>query len=198
MPPPERGSLREAQKALTRSRLLDAAAELFSTRGYASTKIEDIAVAAGATRATFYLHFASKSDVVHGFYTELVAYDADYAHLIEIARAPTEATLVDWLDRFIAGLDAQRDYWLALREAAGADAEARAAMEEDFDRSARMLAAGLVEVRGWEPDRARLVASVLKRQLDVANDAWIRARWDSERGRLLGILAQMWLTALSD
>jgi AcrR family transcriptional regulator len=191
-------SLREAQKELTRTRMLDAAAALFATQGYAATTIDQIATAAGATRATFYLHFASKSDVVHGFYEALVAFDADYELLIETAGAPTQDAVRSWLDRFIAGLETQRPYWIALREAAGADPEARAAAEEDFYRSADLLAAGLARVRGWDADHAYLVAVVFKRQLDVCNDDWIRSRWDTERGRLLDALACMWTCLLAD
>jgi AcrR family transcriptional regulator len=191
-------SLRTAQKQLTRSRLLDASAELFSTQGYAATTIEDIATSAGATRATFYLHFTSKSDVVHGFYDALVAYDRDYADLIDVARAPSEERLHAWLRRFLDGLDRQRPYWIALGEAAGADPDARAALDDDWNRSSQRLAAGLESARGWTPDHARLTAIVLKRQLDVANDLWLRERWETEREHLFGVLARMWLTALTD
>jgi AcrR family transcriptional regulator len=193
-----RTSLREAQKALTRSRLLDAAAELFVRQGYAATTIEEIATAAGATRATFYLHFSSKSDLVHGLYAALVEYDAEYAHLIEVCRDPSEAALRAWLDAFVAGLDSPANYWVALRLAGAADQEAREAAEQDFGRSASKLAAGLERVRGWEPDRAHLMAVVLKRQLDVCQDDWIRARWDRERGHLLDTLARMWSAALKE
>ena len=189
-------SLREAQKALTRTRLLDAAAELFARKGYAATTIEEIAMTAGATRATFYLHFASKSDLVHGLYAALVEHDAGYEELIEICRAPTEAALRAWLDAFIAGLDSPGNYWVALREAAAADPEARAAAEDDFARSADKLAVGLERARGWDRDYAHLIAVVLKRQLDVCQDDWIRARWDHERGHLLDTLARMWAAAL--
>ncbi len=190
-------SLREAQKALTRARLLDAAALLFARQGYAATTIEEIATEAGATRATFYLHFSSKREVVHGLYAALVEYDADYTHLIEVCAEPTEEALRAWLDAFVAGLDSPAHYWVALRAVAGADAEAGAALEEDFARSADKLARGLERVRGWEADRAQLVAVVLKRQLDVCQDDWIRARWERERGRLLDVLARMWAAALA-
>jgi AcrR family transcriptional regulator len=193
MPPT---SLREAQKALTRTRLLNAAAELFARQGYAATTIEEIATTAGATRATFYLHFTSKSDIVHGIYAALVEYDADYTNLIEACRIGTEPALRAWLDAFVAGLDSPDHYWVALREAAGADKEARNASEEDFARSASKLATGLAEVRGWDADRAYLISLVFKRQLDVCQDSWIRARWDDERGRLLDTLARMWSAAL--
>lgn len=56
--------LREAQKQMTRQLLLDKGLEPFGTKGYAATTIDDIAVAAGSTRATFHLHFPSKADLV--------------------------------------------------------------------------------------------------------------------------------------
>jgi AcrR family transcriptional regulator len=191
-------SLREAQKQLTRSRLLDAAAELFATRGYAATTIEEIATSAGATRATFYLHFPSKSDVVHGFYEALVTYDSDYADLLEIARDPTQDALREWLERFIGGLEEQHHYWEGLREASGADPEARAAATGDFARSTEVLADRLAEARDWDHAHARLVATVLKRQLDVTNDEWIRSNWEDEQAALFETLAAMWLAALID
>lgn len=44
----------------TRQRLSDAALELFSLRGYNGTSVQDIVVAAGVPKGTFYNHFASK------------------------------------------------------------------------------------------------------------------------------------------
>lgn len=60
----ERVSLRDQQRAFTRERLLDGAAEVFTKIGYVPATIDDIVEAAGASRATFYLHFLSKPDVI--------------------------------------------------------------------------------------------------------------------------------------
>jgi AcrR family transcriptional regulator len=57
-------SLRTAQKSLTRSRIREAARNLFFSAGYAATTVEQIAAASGASRATFYLHFKDKEDVL--------------------------------------------------------------------------------------------------------------------------------------
>ena len=57
-------SLREAQKEMTRRMILDAGLELFSTKGYLATTVEDIAGAVGTTRVTFYAHFPSKSELM--------------------------------------------------------------------------------------------------------------------------------------
>ena len=58
------GSLRDEQKRLTRRLLIEGAVTSFERKGYAATTIEDIVAEANASRATFYLHFKSKADVV--------------------------------------------------------------------------------------------------------------------------------------
>jgi AcrR family transcriptional regulator len=46
-------TLREVQKQQTRQLLLDTGLELFESKGYAATTIDDIAAGAGTTRTTF-------------------------------------------------------------------------------------------------------------------------------------------------
>jgi AcrR family transcriptional regulator len=58
------GSLRDEQKRMTRRLLIEGAVTAFERKGYAATTIEDIVAEANASRATFYLHFKSKADVV--------------------------------------------------------------------------------------------------------------------------------------
>ena len=55
--------LREQQKAYTRQRLLEAGRRVFDTVGYLPATIDDIVRSAGASRATFYLHFKSKREL---------------------------------------------------------------------------------------------------------------------------------------
>jgi len=51
---------RDAQKRATRGALAEAAIDLFTTKGFDETRVEDIAAAAGVTARTFFLHFGSK------------------------------------------------------------------------------------------------------------------------------------------
>lgn len=55
----------EQRHLRTRRRLLDAALQVFETNGYHATSVEEIVSAAGVARATFYLHFKNKLEVVH-------------------------------------------------------------------------------------------------------------------------------------
>ena len=52
-----------------KSRLLEAAEQVFSEKGLDHAKVEDITTAAGLSKGAFYLHFASKSDA----FSELVS-----------------------------------------------------------------------------------------------------------------------------
>ncbi|MEV0297352.1 helix-turn-helix domain-containing protein [Nocardia sp. NPDC050710] len=45
--------------------LLDAAARVFATRGYANTTVAAITAEAGVSRATMYVYFASKEEIFH-------------------------------------------------------------------------------------------------------------------------------------
>jgi len=53
-----------AEEPGTRLRILQSAARLFRTRGYASTSLRDIANAAGLKAGSLYNHFASKEAIV--------------------------------------------------------------------------------------------------------------------------------------
>lgn len=59
----KRGPIREAQKELTRRRLMDAGLEVFNEKGFDAATVEEITERANAGRTTFYSHFTSKSDI---------------------------------------------------------------------------------------------------------------------------------------
>ncbi len=62
MPATERNPNRRRGE-VTRDAILDAATERFSAYGFRRTSMDDIAVAAGCSRASIYFHFGTKEDV---------------------------------------------------------------------------------------------------------------------------------------
>jgi AcrR family transcriptional regulator len=56
-----KSAVREEQAALTRTRILEAAAELFTAQGYGRTTIREIATSAGVVPETVYANFGSKA-----------------------------------------------------------------------------------------------------------------------------------------
>ncbi len=61
--PPQQRELR-AQGKRTMQRLLDAGLEVFSTRGYHATRVDDIVRVARTSHGTFYLYFANKEALI--------------------------------------------------------------------------------------------------------------------------------------
>jgi AcrR family transcriptional regulator len=53
-----------AQRLKVRRQLATAAMELFATKGYAGTTVDEIAAAAGVARRTFFRHFRSKEEAI--------------------------------------------------------------------------------------------------------------------------------------
>lgn len=55
---------RERRRELTRTALIEAAADLFGRQGFHATSLEEIASAAGFTRGAIYKNFSSKEDIL--------------------------------------------------------------------------------------------------------------------------------------
>jgi AcrR family transcriptional regulator len=81
-------------KAETRSRLLEAAADVFFRRGYEAASVEEITAEAGFTRGAFYSNFESKEQLLVELLQKLV-YD-EYRGMLE--RMPKEASAAERLE----------------------------------------------------------------------------------------------------
>jgi TetR/AcrR family transcriptional regulator len=113
-----------AQKMI--ARIIDATRDVFGTRGYAGTTIDEIAQVAEVSRASFYTYFPSKREV-------LLAVGAHAATESEalIDRLPEHATsqrtLRDWVADYFDFLDVHGSFAFAWTQAAHDDEEIRIA-----------------------------------------------------------------------
>ncbi|GHF37817.1 TetR family transcriptional regulator [Streptomyces morookaense] len=72
------GSRRAAAQRLTmRRRLAASAMELFATKGYEATTVDEIAAAAGVARRTFFRHFRSKEEAIFPDHDDTLVRAAD-------------------------------------------------------------------------------------------------------------------------
>jgi AcrR family transcriptional regulator len=108
------GGLREAQRQLTRERLVDAAVVLFGARGFRAVTIEQIAAEAGANRATFYLHFRNKEDVANAIGDRLVPHIQAIFAALDALPDPTVEDVRAWLLQGLAEQTEERRNLLAV------------------------------------------------------------------------------------
>ncbi len=143
-PEPSRRRLTRAEsRALTRQRLLDAAAEVFSARGFGASSVEDVAEAAGYSRGAVYSNFANKDELLMALLDQRIAVDMDRAEDL-FARTPPDQRLAATA-RWLATLHDDESSPLALEFSLYAmrHPEARAAFQER-DRLLREQVASLV------------------------------------------------------
>lgn len=152
-------SSREASRARTRERVLDAAAQVFASRGFAGASMEEIAAAAGFTRGAVYSNFADKAELFLAVLDEREERRAEEVRAIYRASATPAA--------FFAALAAAEAYrnddaeqWLLLRLElwlyAIRNPEVRDAVVERNRRRIAALepaVAGALEAEGIEPPR---------------------------------------------
>jgi AcrR family transcriptional regulator len=98
-------TLRERKRQRTREALLRAAVELFTTRGYDETTVDDIAAAVEVSQRTFFRYFASKEEAA------LAVEEMAVAHFVEAVRErpPHEAPLEALRQAVLEGWDTLSD-----------------------------------------------------------------------------------------
>jgi AcrR family transcriptional regulator len=150
----------EEERRATKRRVVEAARELFVTRGYVATTVADIAKEAGVAIQSVYNAGTSKAALMHLVVDLAVAGDdedvllADRPDYAAVAEMPTAERQVEALADLIA--DTMRrlaPVWVAYREAAAVDSTGAANLEAAHRRRPAPFATlvGMVD-----PDRLRL------------------------------------------
>jgi AcrR family transcriptional regulator len=197
-PAPEVASLREEHRLATRRRVVAAARKVFIKKGYTKATIEDIVVAANVSRATLYLHFNSKLQVL-GAATEKMAAESH-----ESARQLATVLIEGDRDDLRTCIESAVGWYERNRPMALAALEAQLSL----DRPGRRLTAYLecIEpwVATWPPERqaeARMRFELCRLQLfhymwgnsttlfvgqDVPIDLFTEMWWNTLKAPLLG------------
>jgi TetR/AcrR family transcriptional regulator, transcriptional repressor for nem operon len=174
-----------AHTARVRAEIFGHAARLFRLRGYAGTNIDDIMLAAGLTRGSFYAHFKSKEELFaevvrsgQGLLWKLRAADAKILAVLEayLAKEDLAATAQECIlaalpgDVARAALPSQLAYANVLHAVIGEMARGRRRKLDADATAAAILAIGAVSLaracgdrrlRDWLLRCARLAAKRL-------------------------------------
>jgi len=94
----------ERRKEARPAEIVAAALQLFADRGFAATRLEDVATIAGVSKGTVYLYFESKEQLFEAVVREAIAPNIDRAEaLVDTFEGPT-AELIRALFEFMAGV----------------------------------------------------------------------------------------------
>jgi AcrR family transcriptional regulator len=138
-----------------RAAILEAALGVFARRGYAAASIDQIAVAAGVSKALIYEHFASKRELQVALLQDNVS--ELFARLAQSAATgePGDVRLRNGVDAFLRFVQERRDAWTMLfRDATDPEvAEAlRVVQAQTTAAVAAFIAAEPAAARDDDPD----------------------------------------------
>ncbi|MBS9371958.1 TetR/AcrR family transcriptional regulator [Rhodococcus sp. B50] len=186
-------SLRAAQKQMTYELFLAKALELFGTKGYAATTVDDIATAAGSTRTTFYLHFSSKAEVMSALLTKVdrILTAADDPTLTTVVASGSRALLRQWLDRKLSQWDEIKPYMTASYQAAH-EPDVAATTEQWFESAVTDMTAGLDQAGRLDPQRRRIRCVLAFGQLEHMSRRYFSLGWRTPRQICLEELTDSW------
>ncbi len=196
---PRRGSLREEQKRLTRERIVEAARELFVTRGYSSVRVDDIAAAVGCSRATFYLHFTGKTEVLRAIGAEgtLPSVRLFYEDLDRVLLTGSRGEFGAWMTRAIEWFVQNKDLLPAWDEATALEPEFREVAREGIMTLADGMPAYLSRWPRERRDEARLRIELLVAQLERFFTRWaMQGTIDVTADQAAEVLTDIWFPAL--
>jgi len=180
---------RRLPAAERRRTIEDAAAALFTERGYAATTIDHIVGRAGVTKPMLYRHFASKQALVMHLLEE---------HRDRLAAAPLDGLLATAGQPFAARLDAMLEAWFAYVEAhpfvrlllhdASGDDEVAALVRELHDRQRAADVALLREFAPHVPEVELLALGELVRSSLAGLGLWLLERGPGERAAVVAAM----------
>jgi AcrR family transcriptional regulator len=201
-------SLREAQKQMTRRLLLDAGLELFGTKGYAATTVDDIASAAGTTRVTFYAYFPSRSELMRALIDEQLnerlerirsAHRGSTAEdLVAAVRDGSRAAIHGWLSQTAERWPVIRSIIRIGRDAAAVDPELRHLVDRWLAEAIADIEDGLTQAKRFAPHQRRFRGVLAMAQLDYVAQHWGEADWKLTREQMLDELTDSWYTTLGE
>ncbi|MDF2573492.1 MAG: tetR [Agromyces sp.] len=200
-------NLRVAQKEQTRQRLLDTALELFESKGYAATTIDDIAAAAGTTRVTFYAHFPSRRAIMAALIDRLnlilerhesPVHGSTATALVDVVRAGTAEAIGGWVREQAARWPVIRPYILSASVASAVEPEIRDLVDEWSEEVAGDIQDGLDLADRFDPATRHFRGVLAFEMLDRTNQHWIRHQWDIQTDPALDVLIEGWVKLLGD
>lgn len=192
-------TLRDEQKQYTRDRLIAAGLEVFSRTGYVRTTVEDIAAAAGASRATFYLHFSTKADIARALVIPLLTDTEELYDELERIHPPSRSAIREWLDHSVSYWEQNSNVSEVVQQVLSVEPEiASDVMAQRVSTSLEKVVEFVVKNSDRDNEEARTRGAMLFFSLERFCFFWIVRGLPGivHRDRVIDTLADVWWEAL--
>ena len=186
---------------MTRRLLLSTALDLFNSKGYAATTVDEIAAAAGTTRVTFYAYFPSRADLMKTLFgelnellgrTESPSGRTTGGTLVDVVAEGDPANIGTWIRDTAGNWDQIRPYTKVAFEAAAVDSDIRALLDDWLDEAVGDIEEGLEAAGRFAPGSRRVRGVLAITQLDHVARNWTPGRWGADEAQLLDVLTAAW------
>jgi AcrR family transcriptional regulator len=191
---------RVRDREATHSRLLEASLLVFDRDGYGNAKIEDIAAEAGVSRATFYLHFSGKAEVLKAIMEpsalEYSTWYPEYQKLNSLGDF-TWQELRNWLRSLSSwfDVDTHRSLSRLLTRTLGSEPESSVSWFEGDQTTADHLSHYMAKNR-QDPEVARLRVTILLEAFWLMVYLWKVGDLDVDENQILDALTDVWWSVL--
>jgi AcrR family transcriptional regulator len=157
----------DLKREATYAQLVEAGMVVFSEKGFAAARVDDIVERTGQTKGAFYFHFKNKLDLLHHIVAHREQLRADWQHLPETMDAATPladviATTLAEIDRRLHNVGAWVLVMVDAHLQSRGDASAEAMFASTYERWIQELTefVDVLQRRGWatSPRPARELA----------------------------------------
>ncbi|MDO7842182.1 TetR/AcrR family transcriptional regulator [Sphingomonas immobilis] len=185
----------ELRKIKTRRLILHAGRELFADRGFITPRVEDVARAAGVSRAAFYLHFRSLEDLIQAVFSREVRWQLRRYRSLTNETLGSTRKIRGWLERFFASFRQERQYILIVYRALSSNPETMRVIFDEHRRVVGSLARRVPSLRlvgeDGKPDRVRVTElHTLLRRIDELSLYSAFNAWSEDTDLAVDLLAR--------
>ncbi|GAA4749872.1 TetR/AcrR family transcriptional regulator [Gordonia alkaliphila] len=191
--------MREEQKRATRARLIEAARAQFAAGGYAAVTVDDIAGAVGCSRATFYLHFPSKVEILRAVSADDALSAVEFYDGLDDALASgSKEHFRQWLSAAIGWFDEHRDMLTAWDEATALEPDFTVTVRDGLDALPEAMPRYLASWPTAQHVEARLRIELLVAQLERFFARWaLQGTIEVSADTAVDVLTDIWYPALT-
>lgn len=192
-----RNRLRSADRAVTRQLLIEAGIRVFKEVGYVRATVDRIATEAGASRATFYLHFRTKAELIPEL-SELAGtvYDPHYADLGAVLRTGEREVILAWVTEAMRRWASIKDLMGPVYEAAGAEPGLTSELFSEDVPGLTQMQEALDAVLPMDSARSALLAEMLFAPLLHFFNRYLRGQ-QFDHAIVAELIADSWVNAAS-